>query len=164
VADIGTGTGILALELARLGLHVVAVDHSPRMLTSAREKMEREGVETVELREGEAHQLPLADGEVHAAFAHMVLHYLPAPGDALREMARIVRPGGTVVVVDFVRHEHEWMRDDLGMAWLGFERDEVETWFRNAGLAEPAFERHESASRSRDLPATFIASGRRPGK
>ena len=96
------GTGILASELARLGLRVIAVDHSSRMLEAARAKLEQEGLAGVELRQGEASALPLADAEVDAALAHMVLHYLPSPAEAIREMARVVKPGGVVVVVDFV--------------------------------------------------------------
>ena len=162
VADIGTGTGILAGELARLGLRVVAIDHSPRMLDAARAKLQEAGIRGVELREGEASALPLADGEVDAAFAHMVLHYLPSPPDALREMARVVRPGGVVVVVDFVRHEAEWMREELGVLWLGFPPEEVVAWFSDAGLVGARVEQVTSPSPARDLPATFIASARRP--
>jgi ArsR family transcriptional regulator len=162
VADVGTGTGILAIELARLGVAVVAIDNSPRMLASAREKIEREGVAGIELRRAEAHALPFADGELDAAFAHMVLHYLPAPSEAIREMARVVRPGGAVVVADFERHEHEWMRDELGVTWLGFEAAELSAWFRAAGLGAPDLEIHAPGARGRDLPATFIAAARRP--
>jgi len=162
VADVGTGTGILAGELARLGLRVVAIDHSPRMIDAARVKLEEAGIRGVELREGEASALPLADGEVDAAFAHMVLHYLPSPADALREMARVVRPGGVVVVVDFVRHEAEWMREELGVLWLGFPPDEVLGWFSAAGLIGARVEQVASPSPVRDLPAAFIASARRP--
>src|SRR5690606_16121576 len=89
-----------------------------------------EGAGRIALRAGEASALPLADGAVDAALAHMVLHYLPAPADALREMARVVRPGGALVVVDFVQHEAEWMRDELGVQWLGFPPDEVAGWLR----------------------------------
>jgi ubiquinone/menaquinone biosynthesis C-methylase UbiE/DNA-binding transcriptional ArsR family regulator len=162
VADVGTGTGILAIELARLGLHVVAVDHSARMLDAARAKLQQSGIEGVELRRGDAGALPLADGEVDAALAHMVLHYLPSPAEAVREMARCVKPGGVVVVVDFVAHEHEWMRQELGVAWLGFAVEEVEAWFAEAALEAFRVERHEGLAGARDLPATFIASGRRP--
>jgi ArsR family transcriptional regulator len=162
VVDVGTGTGVLALELARLGLEVVAVDHSSRMLEAARAKLERGGVSNVELRLGEASALPLADGTVDAALAHMVLHYLPSPPDAIREMVRVVRPDGVVVVVDFVQHESEWMRQELGVLWLGFDPEEVLGWLREAGLASPGVETFEPASPGRELPATFIASAHRP--
>ena len=162
VADIGTGTGVLALELARGGLRVVAIDHSPRMLEAARAKARAEGLDAIDLRLGDARSLPLADGEVDAALAHMVVQYLASPAEALREMARAVRPGGVVVVVDFLHHEHEWMRQELGVTWLGFAEDEVAAWFGDAGLGELRIETQPAAPGARDLPATFIASGRRP--
>ena len=161
VCDVGTGTGVLALELARLGVRVVAVDHSQRMLDAARAKLAAEGIESVELRRGDAADLPLDDACVDGAFAHMVLHYLPSPADALCEMARIVKPGGVVVVVDFVEHDREWMREELGVQWLGFPLEEVRAWLERAGLADPRIEREPPGERGRDLPATFIASARR---
>ena len=151
----------MALELARLGLRVVAIDNSARMLEAARANFDRAQVPGIELRRGDVSDLPLEDAEMDAAFAHMVLHYLPSPGEALREMARVVKPGGLVVVVEFVRHQHEWMRQELGVTWLGFSADEIETWFRDAGLSELRRE-HEGLSSSRDLPETFIASARKP--
>ena len=157
VADIGTGTGILAAELARLGLRVVAIDHSARMLEAAGAKLTAENVHGVELRQGEASALPLEDGAVDAAFAHMVLHYLPSPSDALREMARVVAPGGKVVIVDFVLHEHEWMRQELGEA-----EQELRGWFDEARLAGFRYETRAGDSSARDLPATFIASAHKP--
>jgi ArsR family transcriptional regulator len=176
VADVGTGTGILAIELARLGLGVIAVDHSPRMLEAARAKLEEQGfafdargvaleqagVGRIELRGGEAGALPLGDGEVDAALAHMVLHYLPAPAEALREMARVVRPGGALVVVDFVAHEAEWMREELGVQWLGFPPDEVAGWLREIGLERVRVETIAARSPARELPEAFIASARKP--
>jgi ArsR family transcriptional regulator len=162
VADIGTGTGILASELARLGLHVIGVDNSARMLEAARAKLDAAGLADVELRNGEAHRLPIADEEVDAAFAHMVLHYLPSPLETLREMTRIVRPGGTVVVVDFLEHEHEWMRQELRVVWLGFPEESVRTWFAEAGLPDVEIEKEAPTSRGVDLPSTFIATARRP--
>jgi ubiquinone/menaquinone biosynthesis C-methylase UbiE len=92
----------------------------------------------------------------------MVLHYLPSPADAVREMARALKPGGSVVLVDFVRHSHEWMRQELGVAWLGFERAEIAAWCAEAGLVQLQQESFEGRSGARDLPATFIASARKP--
>ena len=161
-ADIGTGTGILAAELARMGLEVIGVDNSARMLEAARAKLDAEGLSRVELRNGEAHRLPIADSEVDAAFAHMVLHYLPSPLEALHEMARVVRPGGSVIVVDFLEHEHEWMRQELRVVWLGFPEETLRQWFTQAGLPNVKIEREAPASRGKELPSTFIASARRP--
>jgi ArsR family transcriptional regulator len=76
----------------------------------------------------------------------------------------VVSPGGRVVVVDFVRHQHEWMRQELGVTWLGFDLAEVEGWFAAADLAGFACESHAAQQGGRDLPAAFIASARRPGE
>jgi ArsR family transcriptional regulator len=160
--DIGTGTGILAAELASLGLSVIGVDNSQRMLDAARSNLDAAGVEGVELRHGEAHRLPLEDASVDAAFAHMVLHYLPSPADAVREMARIVKPGGSVVVVDFLHHEHEWMRQELRVVWLGFPEDTIHEWFSQSGLESVRIDVEAPAARGKELPSTFIAAARRP--
>ncbi len=95
------------MELARLGLRVVAIDNSSRMLDTARAKIERAKLTRIELRQGEAGALPLADGEVDAAFAHMVLHYLPSPGEAIRayelityEALGLCEPGGGGDLID----------------------------------------------------------------
>jgi len=162
VVDVGTGTGILARDLARLGLEVIAVDRSARMLEAARARLDEAGARGIELRQGDASALPVPDGSVDAAFAHMVLQYLPAPAEAVREMARVVRPGGAVVVADFTPHERAWMREELGVVRLGFARDEVEAFFESAGLADLAYEVVPPAARGADLPTPFIAAARRP--
>ena len=67
------------------------------------------------------------------------------------------------MLVDFVRHSHEWMRQELGVAWLGFESAEIAAWCAEAGLVGLRQESFEGRSGARDLPATFIASARKPG-
>jgi ubiquinone/menaquinone biosynthesis C-methylase UbiE/DNA-binding transcriptional ArsR family regulator len=167
VADIGTGTGILAIELARLGVQVIGVDGSTRMLEAARKNLTDDDVadeDRVEFRNGDAHALPLADGEVDAAFAHMVFQYLTRPADALGEMKRIVRPGGAVVLVDFVRHDLEWMREELGVESLGFEVEQIRSWFDRIELTDVHIQVQPPATKGRDIPSTFIASARRRGE
>lgn len=164
VADIGTGTGILAIELARLGINVIGVDGSPRMLEAARENLEDDefaNAAHVEFREGDAHALPLQDAEVDAAFAHMVLQYLSEPAVALSEMHRIVRPGGTITLVDFVQHELVWMREELGVKSLGFEVSQIRSWLEEIGMIDVVIQVEAPATKGRDLPSTFIASARR---
>jgi len=164
VADIGTGTGILAIELARLGVRVIGVDGSPRMLDAARENLAHDRYaesHRVEFRHGDAHALPLEDREVDAAFAHMALQYLANPADALAEMHRIVRPGGSIVVVDFVRHELAWMREELGVQSLGFELEAIQAWLESVQAIDIEIRTHEPSTKGRDLPTTFIAVARR---
>jgi ArsR family transcriptional regulator len=134
------------------------------MLDAARAKLHAAGAGSVELRRGDAADLPLDDASVDAAFAHMVLHYLPSPADALAEMARVVKPGGPVsrvVVVDFEEHDREWMREELGVQWLGFPLEDVRAWLEAAGLEDVRVERTNGSGPGPELPATFIASARR---
>lgn len=164
VADIGTGTGILALELARQGLDVVGIDRSEAMLEAARQKWALEAGDArgrIEFKAGDAHALPLGDASVDAAFAHMVLHSLEEPERAVREMARVVRPGGRVVVVDFLAHDHTWMEQELGLLWLGFAPELVTSWLTHAGLVDVRLQR-EAPDAKRDLPASFVAVGQKP--
>ncbi|MCP5058206.1 MAG: metalloregulator ArsR/SmtB family transcription factor [bacterium] len=161
VVDVGTGTGVFALELAEAGLDVIAIDHSAAMLEAARSKFDELGSTSIELRVGDASDLPLEDGEVDAAFAHMVLQYLASPGEAVAEMARVTAPGGRVVVIDFVRHDREWMREELGVQWLGFPPEEIQTSLEAAGLEDIRVDVQPAASRGADLPETFIASAQR---
>lgn len=164
VVDVGTGTGVLACELAQIGLDVVGIDSSESMLEAARTKLEGLALPAtgrIRFEQADAAALPFADEELDAAFAHMVLHYMPSPEVVVMEMARIVRPGGHVVIVDFRAHAIEWMKRDLGVRWMGFSHEDVTGWFAHAGLSQPVVHEYPARSRDRDLPGTFIASARR---
>lgn len=164
VADIGTGTGILALELADLGLDVIGIDRSEAMLETAREKwaaVTPGATGSIEFRTGDAHELPFETASVDAAFAHMVLHSLEDPERAIQEMARIVRPGGRVILVDFMPHEHQWMKSELGLVWLGFAPETLTCWLDAAGLDAVRIHQH-APDLKRDLPASFVAAARKP--
>ncbi|MGE5303015.1 MAG: ArsR/SmtB family transcription factor [Alphaproteobacteria bacterium] len=140
IADVGCGTGSLTFELARFAARAIGIDLSTEMLRRARELAKERRVRNVEFRMGDALKLPLKSRQVDAAFCVMVLHFLSEPQRALEELCRITRAGGTVIVVDLVRHNQEWMREQMAHRWLGFDRDTVEQWLRAAGAETVDYE------------------------
>ena len=133
-ADIGAGSGFVTEGLLRRGLRVIAVDRSEAMLEEMRRKFGAGGA--VEYRLGEAESLPLADGSVDYAFANMVLHHVESPPVAIREMARIVKPGGRLVITDLDRHDFDFLRTEHCDRWMGFDRPDVARWCAEAGLVD----------------------------
>ncbi len=135
VADVGTGTGFVAAGLAPRVKRVIGIDNASAMLRVARENLESLGVSNVDLLVGDLAGLPLADNSVDAAFANMVVHHAVYPTAMLKEMARIVRPDGTVAITDEVEHPYEWMREEHADVWLGFNQEQVEEYFQGAELS-----------------------------
>jgi ArsR family transcriptional regulator len=140
LADIGCGTGSLTFELARFAGKVIGIDLSREMLRRARAICKERELRNVEFRQGDALNLPLKSHSIDAAFCVMVLHFLPDPQRAIADLCRITRRGGTVIVVDLVKHKQDWMREQMAHRWLGFEKPQIESWFRNAGLAQVDYE------------------------
>jgi SAM-dependent methyltransferase len=136
VADVGTGTGGMLPFLAQIASRIVAVDLSAEMLRRARAKARALGLREVTFLQGDLGALPVEKASVDAAFASLVLHHAPRPLQALREMARIVRPGGAVVVLDLVSHGLDWLREEQADLWLGFGKDESLDLASRAGLSE----------------------------
>ncbi len=132
VADVGSGTGFMAAGLAPLVRQVIALDGSTAMLDVARKNLSQ--FENVRFQEADGLTLPLPDGSVDAVFANMYLHHCPDPLAAIREMQRILRPGGRLVITDLDTHSHAWMKTEMADVWLGFERKQVLEWYREAGL------------------------------
>jgi len=167
VADVGCGTGYLARALARRVARVICVDTSAAMLDKARENL-RGVPAALEFRPGSMERLPLRDAEVDAAFAHMVLHHLVEVGAGLREMARVVRPGGQVVCVELLPHHESWMHDSMADTRLGVDPAALENDFRAAGLLDvereildDSYMVEHPSGRKISLPL-FLMRGRRP--
>jgi ArsR family transcriptional regulator len=141
--DIGTGTGrILEILAPRVG-QALGIDQSREMLAVARVNLERAGSANGMVRLGDMYQLPLPDASFDAVVIHQVLHYADRPAAAIAEAARVLRPKGVLVVVDFAPHLLEYLRVEHAHHRLGFSDDEVADWCRAAGL-ESAPPRHLS--------------------
>lgn len=136
-ADVGAGTGFVTEALVARGVAVTALDANAAMLDVLRRKpfaAGGPGLPPVTCRVCEGHALPLPDGAVDHAFANMYLHHADAPGAALREMARIVRPGGRVVLTDLDLHDNAFLLQEHHDRWPGFRREDVARWLAAAGL------------------------------
>ncbi|MBM3558447.1 MAG: metalloregulator ArsR/SmtB family transcription factor [Alphaproteobacteria bacterium] len=139
--DIGTGTGRMLQLLAGSADELVGLDSSRDMLAVARARLDRDGLRNCSLRLGDMYRLPWDDGTFDAAVLHMVLHYAGEPEAAIAEAARVLAPGGRLVVADFAPHALEELRENHAHRRLGFPDGEVEGWCRDAGLV-PRETRH----------------------
>jgi len=131
-ADIGCGTGFITEGLVSRGLKVIAVDASRAMLSETMKKFA--GLEIVDCRLSEEGRLPISEGSMDCAFANMYLHHVEAPPDAIREMARILRTGGVLVITDLDEHCFEFLRREHCDRWMGFCRADIRRWLEEAGL------------------------------
>ncbi len=132
--DIGTGTGRMLELLSPMADTAIGLDRSSEMLRVARGKLESIGLGSVNLRQADMFALPFAEDSVDTILLHQVLHYTDAPADAIAEAARVLAPGGRLLVVDFAPHEREELRQRHAHARLGFADEHVLGWMRAAGL------------------------------
>jgi len=158
VGDLGCGTGQTAEAVAPFVSRVIAVDQAAGMISRARQRLG--GAENVELRRGELEALPLDDGELDAAVIILVLHHVADPPAVLVEAARVLRPGGHLLVVDMTAHERTEYRQQMGHVWLGFEPKQVVAWLGTAGFTDTRIRLLPTEAQARG-PALFAAAASR---
>jgi ArsR family transcriptional regulator len=134
VVDLGTGSGRMLTLLGRNAKGCIGLDLSQQMLNVARANVAREGMEKVELRHGDIFATRLPDASADLVIVHQVLHYLSDPAAAVAEAARLVSPGGRLLIVDFAPHTLEFLRQEHQHRRLGFADDEIGRWLEEGGL------------------------------
>jgi ubiquinone/menaquinone biosynthesis C-methylase UbiE len=132
--DLGTGTGRMLEIFGPRVDHAVGIDVSREMLAVARANLERAELRNCTIRHGDIYQLPLPGASFDAAIFHQVLHYADRPSLAIAEAARMLRPQGRLVIVDFAPHALEFLRREQAHRHLGFADAEITQWCREAGL------------------------------
>ena len=156
--DLGCGTGQVSGALAPFVGRVIAVDESATMLQAAKRRLS--AFTNVDLRRGELEALPIDDSRLDVAVLMLVLHHVPDPQKAAAEVARVLKPGGRVVIGDMLPHDRESYRQQMGHVWLGFSEDQIQRI-----LSEAGFERIRLAGLAPDArakgPALFVATGER---
>jgi ArsR family transcriptional regulator len=132
--DIGTGTGRMIELLGPRAESALGIDRSPEMLRLARGRIEGAGLAHAEVRRGDMYALPCADGSVDTLVLHQVLHFADDPAAVIGECARVLAPGGRLLIVDFMPHDREELRTRQRHVRLGFTDDQILDWLRLAGL------------------------------
>jgi ArsR family transcriptional regulator len=134
VGDLGCGTGQLAAALAPFVARVIAVDRSADMLQAARRRL-REWA-NVDIRRGDLEALPIQNEALDAATLVLVLHHVPDPSAVLADVARVLRPGGRLLLADMLPHDREEYRQQMGHVWLGFDEDQMRRLITTAGFGK----------------------------
>lgn len=166
-ADIGAGTGYMAAGLADKVSRVHVVDDSPGMLAVAQKNLA--AFSNVDFHEEDGLHLPFDDASLDAIFGNMYLHHCPDPLAAIQQIVRVLKPGGRLMLSDMDTHQHSWMHAEMSDIWPGFDRNQVRSWFEQAGLVNIVVadtgQSCQSASEQKDSnPAVvniFYASGTR---
>jgi SAM-dependent methyltransferase len=157
VGDLGCGTGQVSAALAPFVARVVSVDASAAMLQAAKKRLH--GFDNIDLRRGELEALPIDDARLDAATLMLVLHHVPEPERALAEVARVLKPGGRVIIVDMLPHDRDSYRQQMGHVWLGFSEEHLRRMLTDAGFEDARIASLPPDSRSKG-PGLFVATGR----
>ena len=134
VVDFGCGTGVLTVELARWAGHVTAIDRSGSALSKAKAEAARQGLANITFLEADLHALPLPNASVDLVVVSQSLHHVDSIEHVLAEGARLLKPGGRLVVLELLPHEEEWVLARLGHQHLGFDPEEVREAMRAVGI------------------------------
>lgn len=134
LVDVGTGTGRMIELFGPRSTSAIGIDRSPDMLRLARVRLDKADASPAQLLQGDMNALPLDDGIADTLILHLVLHYAASPAAALAEAARVLKPGGRLLLVDFAEHDREELRRIHGHQRLGFSDAQVEDRCNEVGL------------------------------
>ena len=132
VGDLGCGTGQVATSISPFVKQVIAIDSSMAMLQAAKKRVGK--IKNIELRRGELESLPLDNTTLDAATVILVLHHVSEPERIFSEIARVLRPGGRLLIVDMLPHDREHYRHQMGHIWLGFSDAQIERYLEQSGF------------------------------
>ena len=166
VADVGAGTGFLLPVLAEHFAQVIAIEPAAAMLECARQRIAERGLKNVAFHLSAVEELPLPDKACDLAIACLVMHHVAAPEAALKEMHRILKPGGRLLIVEQDKHEHREFYEVMQDRWWGFDPTSLAEKVAGAGFEIIRRQRLAAAkpgAGTLEVPDLFVLVGRRPG-
>ena len=136
VADLGCGEGELSIMVGRFAEHVTCIDQSQKMLDFVKERAQSMKIDhRFNFTQRDLNDLSLSEQSYDAVFISQSLHHVDDPEAVVKQAAFSLRKGGVLIILDLLRHEHEWTREQWADQWLGFEPSMISTWMNEAGLA-----------------------------
>ncbi len=138
IADLGAGEGWLSQLLARGAKRVIAIDNSPKMVEYATTDLRAKAIGNLEYRLGDIAAPPIDPESIDIAIMSQALHHAPNPAEAIRAAARILKPGGLLLILDLTQHHFDQARELYGDHWLGFNETDLRIWLKKAGFGEVA--------------------------
>lgn len=136
VLDLGAGDGYLSRAVAGAVKKVVAVDISGEMLRTLAKKAAEEGLANIETLEGDGCDMPVPNSSIDLLCANMFLHHIEEPELAIKEMKRVLKPGGKVFLADLKEHSNSELKERMHDVWQGFSPEDVVEWFRKCGFRD----------------------------
>jgi len=160
IADLGAGEGLVSQLLARRAKKVWCIDNSPRMVEVGTALAEKNGLDNLTYKLGDIESVPLPDRTVDLAILSQALHHAQHPQTAVREAARILKPGGQLLILDLREHDFEKARELYADVWLGFKESALHGFLRDAGLQQIEI---ATVAREEQAPhfETLLASGKK---
>jgi len=158
VGDLGCGTGQVSAAISPFVARVIAVDASAAMLQAAKKRLQ--SAENVVLRRGDLEALPIDDETLDAATLVLVLHHVAQPERAIAEVARVLKPGGRLVIVDMLPHDRESYKQQMGHVWLGFSEEHVRQMVGANGFGEATVVPLPPDAKAKG-PGLFVATAQR---
>jgi ubiquinone/menaquinone biosynthesis C-methylase UbiE/DNA-binding transcriptional ArsR family regulator len=147
--DLGTGTGRVLELAAGRARQLVGIDSNREMLKCARVRLDGAGLANCSVRLADIYNLPFSESSADAVLVHQVLHYLDNPKAALAEAARVLKPGGRLVIVDFAPHNLEFLREQHAHVRLGFAAGEIAAWLDELGIVSSSYRELRSGGAKR---------------
>ena len=136
VADLGAGEGLLSELLARRCKKVIAVDNSEKIVEFGAKKAKKNGQKNLEFRLGDIQSPPIDAESVDLVILSQALHHAEEPAKALKAAYRLLKPGGSVMILDLQKHQFEKARELYGDRWPGFAESDLHHWLEEAGFKQ----------------------------